>query len=398
MDDELTIQIERLVEKRSRLRDTVDDVSNRPPLSRSTREGQGSQPPRAPPSAPVGNTGVEKGEKKKKTGDAPVIAGANSSPSGKPPGKPRVMGVETLRDRDMVRISRGPPEESWVEVVRRKRKPATTTPRSQPLPSTRAATDKAGARAPARGEAAPKTKLQRPPGSSAVTLTCPAGRYEAYMRQAKASIKLEDLEITKLNFKTAVTGALALEIPGDKDGSKAGALACRMQALFAGNEEVRMARPIKTAELRIKDLEDSVTAEEVALAVAEVGECRPEDIKAGAVSRAPNGLRSVWIRCPLAAAGKITTAGRIKVGWANARVELLGVRPLQCYKCLMGGMSGRTAPTRRTAVGGATGGVEGHRGVARSVARHPGARSAGTWGSPPTIVRGARRAPLQGGG
>lgn len=184
LDDELTIQIERLVEKRRRLRDTVDDVSNRPPLSRSTREGQGSQPPRAPPSAPAGNTGVEKGEKKKKkkTGDAPVIAGVNSPPSGKPPGKPRVVGVETLRDRDMVRISRGPPEESWVEVVRRKRKPATTTPRSQPLPSTRAATDKAGARAPARGEAAPKAKLQRPPGSSAVTLTCPPGRYEAYMR------------------------------------------------------------------------------------------------------------------------------------------------------------------------------------------------------------------------
>lgn len=64
----------------------------------------------------------------------------------------------------------------------------------------------------------------------------PAGTLRG-LYEAKASIKLEDLEITKFNFKRAVTGALTLEIPGDKD-DKAGALAGRMQSLFAGNEEI----------------------------------------------------------------------------------------------------------------------------------------------------------------
>lgn len=78
-----------------------------------------------------------------------------------------------------------------------------------------------------------------------------------------------------------------------------------MRNLFAGNEEVRIARPIKTSELRIKDLDDSVTAEEVALAVAEAGECQTADVKAGTISRASNGLGTIWVRCPLTAAGKI---------------------------------------------------------------------------------------------
>lgn len=130
-----------------------------------------------------------------------------------------------------------------------------------------------------------------------------------------------------------------MKSPG-KEGKRASALAERLTTLFEGNEEVRIARPTKTAELRIKDLDDSVTAEEVALAVAESGECLVGEVKTGIVSRAPNGLGTIWMRCPLMAANRVAAAGHIRVGWANARVELLDVRPLQCFKCLEGGMSG----------------------------------------------------------
>lgn len=130
-----------------------------------------------------------------------------------------------------------------------------------------------------------------------VTLTCPPRTYEETMKTAKASIKPEDLEITRMRFKRAVTGALTMEIPGDKDGRKAGALAERLAALFAGKEEIRVARPIKTAEIRIKDLDDSVTAGEVALAVAESGGCPAAEVRTGAVCRAPNGLGIIWVKC-----------------------------------------------------------------------------------------------------
>lgn len=61
------------------------------------------------------------------------------------------------------------------------------------------------------------------------------------MRTAKASIKPEDLAIERMRFKRAVTGALTMEILGDKDGQKASALAEHLTTLFKGNEEIRIA-------------------------------------------------------------------------------------------------------------------------------------------------------------
>ncbi|KYQ60025.1 hypothetical protein ALC60_00937 [Trachymyrmex zeteki] len=49
---------------------------------------------------------------------------------------------------------------------------------------------------------------------------------------------------------------------------------------------------------------------------------------------APRRLGTVWAQCPVVAAKKICEAGRIKVGWVSARVALLNVRHLQCFKCL----------------------------------------------------------------
>lgn len=251
------------------------------------------------------------------------------------------MEETTLRGRDIIPASRFRPQETWVEVVRRR--PGRTTTAVATAAGTASAVRPSSL--PARREAGSRVKPQKPPNSSAVTLTCPPGKYEATMRTAKSSIKPEDMDITRMHFKRAVTGALTMEIPGDKDGKKASALAERLTALFAGNEEIRVARPIKTAELRVKDLDDSVTAGEVSGAVAESGGCPAEEVRAGAVSRAPNGLGTVWVRCPLTAANKIAAMGRIRVGWASARVELLGVRPLQCFRCLEGGHVRRNCPS-----------------------------------------------------
>ncbi|XP_071576897.1 uncharacterized protein [Temnothorax nylanderi] len=94
-----------------------------------------------------------------------------------------------------------------------------------------------------------------------------------------------------------------------------------MGEIFAGREGIKVARPVKTAELRIGDLDDSITTEEPVAGGGEGG-CR---------------YRSVWVKCPVAAANEIAGKGRLLVGWLSARVQLLEQRPLQCFCCLEGG-------------------------------------------------------------
>lgn len=47
----------------------------------------------------------------------------------------------------------------------------------------------------------------------------------------------------------------------------------------------------------------------------------------------PNGLGSLWIRCPLAATVKSSASGRIKLGCTSTRVTLLNARLVQCFRC-----------------------------------------------------------------
>ncbi|KYN29535.1 hypothetical protein ALC57_01015 [Trachymyrmex cornetzi] len=54
----------------------------------------------------------------------------------------------------------------------------------------------------------------------------------------------------------------------------------------------------------------------------------------GKITEASRGLGTVWVRCPLKAALKITRLPRILIGWTSVRVELLPDRGIHCYRCL----------------------------------------------------------------
>lgn len=181
--------------------------------------------------------------------------------------------------------------------------------------------------------------MRKVPRMTAVSILCTTpGQYEAIVAEAKRRIKLPDLGIDKgLKFKRAITGALILEIPGSDSAKHADALAERLSILFANREDVKVSRPCKMAELRVRDLDDAVSGWDVAHSLAEVGGCRPSEITTGVIRKGPNGLGTIWARCPLAAANKIAEASKILVGWAVARVQMLEVRPLQCFRCLEGG-------------------------------------------------------------
>ncbi|XP_018363205.1 PREDICTED: uncharacterized protein LOC108761275 [Trachymyrmex cornetzi] len=114
------------------------------------------------------------------------------------------------------------------------------------------------------------------------------------MRVAKNRINLEDMGITDVRPRRARTGAFVLEIPGGAVGTaKADVLATRLRRELADKKDVLISRPMKMAEMRIKDLEDSVTLAELATHVATVGGCNPVDIRMGEIRRPPKGLGTV---------------------------------------------------------------------------------------------------------
>ncbi|KOC58580.1 hypothetical protein WH47_09096, partial [Habropoda laboriosa] len=175
----------------------------------------------------------------------------------------------------------------------------------------------------------------RLPRSAAVTLTvAPGGEttYAGILATAREKIKLQDLGIPEVRPRRARTGGIILEVSGPGREEKAEALAVRLREVL--QDKARVAHPSKNGELRVSGLDDSVQPDEVAAAVAEVGGCPVAGVRTGGIRSSPNGLGTLWVRCPLAAARKLAAAGRLRVGWVSARVEALKARPLQCYRCL----------------------------------------------------------------
>lgn len=161
-----------------------------------------------------------------------------------------------------------------------------------------------------------KTK-KRPPKTEAVTLTCRSGTYENELREAGEKIPLADLGIDIKKIRRAATGAYVFEISGDGKASKADLLATKLRETLGSKDGVKVARPCKMAELRVRGLDASVTPQEIRDALANKGQCSPDVIKVGEVRRVPNSIGTVWARCPLASANTIVEAGGIKVGWAT---------------------------------------------------------------------------------
>nr|XP_037869235.1 uncharacterized protein LOC119629004 [Bombyx mori] len=251
----------------------------RPPLAADTRR-RAEEPPRPKPTEGKPAEGVKKPVEGAPSSDQPTTAGSKG--------------------------------ETWVTVVGRKK------------PARRAA--KGGRKGPEI----------RAPRSEAVTLTQQPGAaehgvtYQSVIAEAKAKIKLSDLGLQAVTHRQAATGARLFEVAGTTSGSaeKADALAAKMREVLSP-EDVRVSRPMKTAEMRIAGLDDSVTSEEVVAAVARSGECPSDKVRAGDIRTDATGLGVVWVRCPVASAKKIALSGRLLVGWVAARVKLLQPRALR---------------------------------------------------------------------
>ncbi|XP_011858112.1 PREDICTED: eukaryotic translation initiation factor 3 subunit A-like [Vollenhovia emeryi] len=273
---------------------------------------------------------------------------------------PKITKVEVVKVKDRLRaeakktaaqIVRGTKEEKastekapvnqatdWVEVVRRGKKKSMGVrqePAAKPgKPETAAAANKAAGKAPREERRKGEPPKRRTPKSAAVAITFPEGQAGEGMRYLRSKINLEDLGIENIKHRRALNGATLLEIPGGEEAkAKADTLASHIKRV-AEEKGVRVTRPTKRAEIRLKDLDESVTDEEIRNAVAKAGEGLPDEIKVGPIRQTPSGLGTCWVQCRVEVAKKAAAARRIKVGWVAVRVEMLDPRPLVCYRCL----------------------------------------------------------------
>ncbi|XP_011878447.1 PREDICTED: neurofilament medium polypeptide-like [Vollenhovia emeryi] len=224
------------------------------------------------------------------------------------------------------------PTTSWAEVVRKGRK---KPEKKEPNPV--AKTGKPATTATIKGAEKKGQKEQpkrRSPKTAAVAISFPEGQAAEGMRFLRSQIKLEDLGIDKVKSRKALNGATLLEISGGAEAKvRADALATTIKTVGEG-KGVKVTRPEKRAEIRLKDLDESVSEEEIRAAVTKAGGGLPDDVKVGPIRRTPGGMGTCWIQCGLEVARRTAEAKRIRLGWVSCRVELLDPRPLVCFRCL----------------------------------------------------------------
>lgn len=180
-------------------------------------------------------------------------------------------------------------------------------------------------------------RKRREPRTAAISITCPPGTYEANLREARQRMEERGLHLEGANIRRGVTGSYIFEIPGENRHERADKFALGLKEALQNKKGVKIQRPTKMAEIRLRGLDESIRAPEIVKAIAATGGCFEEEVQLGEIRRSPAGTGIVWARCPLVAANAILKTARIQIGWAVVRVELLEARPLQCFKCLEGG-------------------------------------------------------------
>ncbi|XP_018371337.1 PREDICTED: uncharacterized protein LOC108766503 [Trachymyrmex cornetzi] len=103
------------------------------------------------------------------------------------------------------------------------------------------------------------------------------------MRKARDRVNLGEVGVGSLRTRRGATGALVLEVPGPDGHAKADALAVQLGEALRDQEGVVVARLHKMADIRVRDLEDSISPEAVAARIAEAGECAQTLVKVGVI-------------------------------------------------------------------------------------------------------------------
>lgn len=232
-------------------------------------------------------------------------------------------------------------EETWTKVVRKRQrkskgKGGSSAPTAVP---TTAPTARSSTKPRPSAPIARKTSMAlRNPKSAAVVLSLQSDAaekgvtYSDVLRVATEKISLQELGIDQLRFRQTATGARMFEISGSEHSEKADQLAQKLRVVLS--EVANIARPVKSACLKIAGLDDAATTEKVAEAVANAGNCDVSLVKAGDIRQSYQGTGFIFVTCPVSVAKLLSEKGRLLVGWSSVQVVALEARPLRCFRCM----------------------------------------------------------------
>lgn len=139
-----------------------------------------------------------------------------------------------------------------------------------------------------------------------------------------------EIEVRTAFVRRAANGGLLIGIAGPRKEEEADALAERFRAALPG---ATVTRPSRTREVRLIGFDESVFPKKIIDALAARGGCGPEDVRMGPINWGKQGREAAWAQLPIVATIAVAREGEMELGWAAARVELLGGRPFQCFKC-----------------------------------------------------------------
>ncbi|VVC88878.1 unnamed protein product, partial [Leptidea sinapis] len=144
-----------------------------------------------------------------------------------------------------------------------------------------------------------RTRKLQPPKSAAVVVTVlpeAAGKgltYAAVFKKARDTLASEFGSVAA-RLHLAQTGARVLEFPGADGAKTADTFAQKLRCVMSDSDGVRVARPTKCAEMRISGLDDSVSADDVRVAIQSKTGCSSENIRVGTIRPGQGGLGAVW--------------------------------------------------------------------------------------------------------
>lgn len=245
---------------------------------------------------------------------------------------------------------------SWTQVVKKNKKNNWTAPKPAAAAVTKQVIRKETLKTPGPKKA-PKTP--------AIVLTLSpdeiagGNTYAHAIKKIKSTVSLRELGIGPAVFRTTITGARLIELPKETPPELADKLAAQIKAALG--DSAKVARPTKMAELRIQDLDDSISTEELKAALAQKSGCSPDKVSVGNVYTGRRGLGAAMATLPVAAANQLVAVGRIIIGWSVASIQAVEARPMRCFKCM-----GMGHPVQRCPAKDRTGlcyrcGMEGHK-------------------------------------
>lgn len=169
------------------------------------------------------------------------------------------------------------------------------------------------------------------PKNEAIILNVPRNgpTYAEVIRKAKEAVpNLEELGIEVIGTRRTAAGDILLEINSKE---KANLLAKKLKEKLGTGMHVRHAT--KITPLLVSGLDESLTPEDIRAELAkhdpDLANIKPFDIRIGA-----NGWSTARIEAPIAAALKLATSCKIRIGWNSCKIRLLEERKKTCFKCL----------------------------------------------------------------